>query len=90
MAIGEHLADPIGLGAVQVTGEHGVSSAGHYTNAEGRRGRGAEESDPEKIGKLRRRAYSPEDEAKIGSLVLATFKVVEERPLLGAGPSSAS
>jgi hypothetical protein len=45
-----------------------------------------EERDPELIAKLRRRAYSPEDEARIGELSLVHFRLDEQRPLIGAGP----
>jgi len=47
-----------------------------------------EERDPERIKSLRRRAYRPEDEAKIGALALVRFRVDQQLPLLGAGPSA--
>jgi len=47
-----------------------------------------EEQDPELIRKLRRRSYPPQEEAKVGQLHLVYFRLDEERPLLGAGPSA--
>jgi hypothetical protein len=45
-----------------------------------------EERDPELIARLRRRTYSPGDEARIGELALVHFRLDEQRPLIGAGP----
>jgi len=42
-----------------------------------------EEDDPEKIEPLRRRHYSPEDEAAMKPLFLVHFKVDQERELVG-------
>lgn len=45
-----------------------------------------EEQDSELISKLRRRTYSAEDEARMGTLSLVRFRLDEQRPLIGAGP----
>jgi hypothetical protein len=46
-----------------------------------------EEQDRELIEKLRRRTYSKGDEDRVGELTLVHFRVDEQRPLIGAGPS---
>ena len=46
-----------------------------------------EEHDAETIASLRRKKYSPDDENRVGQLTLVYFKVDQELPLLGAGPS---
>lgn len=50
----------------------------------------AELDDRPRIEKLRRRKYSAADEAKVGELRLVTFRLDEQRPLLGAGPESSA
>mgnify|MGYP003573807810 CR=1 FL=1 len=45
-----------------------------------------EELNPELIAELRRRTYSPDDEARIAKLTLVHFRLDEQRPLIGAGP----
>ena len=42
-----------------------------------------EETDTERLQKLRRRKYSPDEESGIGPLHLVFFRVEEERPLVG-------
>ena len=42
-----------------------------------------DEQDPERIRALRRRTYSPDDEARIGELHLVTFRIDKELPLVG-------
>ena len=42
-----------------------------------------EEQDPERVKELRRRTYSPGDEARIGQLHLVTFRIDKQLPLIG-------
>jgi hypothetical protein len=45
-----------------------------------------ESEDPDLIGRLRRRDYSPEDESGMGKLRLVYFTVEHQRPLVGEFP----
>ena len=45
-----------------------------------------ESEDPDLIGRLRRRAYSPEDESGMGKLRVVYFAVEHQRPLVGEFP----
>jgi hypothetical protein len=45
-----------------------------------------ESDDRELIDSLRRRAYSPADDERIGPLFLVRFAVDQELPLIGSGP----
>lgn len=48
----------------------------------------SETQDPALIEELRRRIYSPKDEARIGELFFVRFRLDTRRPLVGAGPNA--